>query len=111
MENKYYKVVMEIEAPDVETVDKMIDRIPRQDRILDCDIIDPDENRYECRIRYDEDWNGRGECFVFEGKWTDEDEWGLDTAYALIDDKISYEALTKIRELMRNGVHFYFSQG
>lgn len=27
-----------------------------------------------CRIRYVEDWNGRGEHFLFENKWTDEEE-------------------------------------
>lgn len=64
--------------------------------------------KYEVRIRYDEDWKGEGEYFVFEGKWTNEQEWGLDTAFKLIDDRISYQALTKIRELKRLGIDFYF---
>ena len=64
-----------------------------------------------CRIRYEENWNGRGEHFIFENKWTNEgdDEWGLDTAYKLIDDRISYQALTKIRQLIDLGIEFYFA--
>ena len=78
--------------------------------------------QYEVRIRYDENWNGQGEYFVFEGKWTDEKEWGLDSAFKLLDyrdengnvheqDKaavLNYQALTKIRELQKIGIPFYF---
>lgn len=58
------------------------------------------------RIRYDENWNGHGEYFCFEIK--SENEWGLDTAFRLIDDRLSYQALTKVREWMRNGVDFHW---
>lgn len=74
------------------------------------------KDHLECRIRYVEDWNGEGEHFVFENKWTNEDEWGLDTAFKLIDYKdlkgelVNYRALTKIRELMKLGIHFYFGK-
>lgn len=74
------------------------------------------KNEYEERIRYEENWNGEGEHFIFEGKWTDEDEWGLDSAFKLFDYEgekgavISYTALTKIRELMKLGVKFHFSK-
>jgi len=108
MEEKYYTVTLEVCAPDKETVERMIDRMPRAEEIYDCKIIDPDEARLECRIRYEEDWKGQGEYYIFENKWTNEEEWGLDTAFALKDDRISYEALTKVRELMKMGIHFYF---
>lgn len=73
------------------------------------------KDRLECRIRYVEDWNGRGEHFVFENKWTNEDAWGLDTAFPLFDaewgkgELIHYTALTKIRDLMDMGIDVYFS--
>ena len=81
------------------------------------------KNQLECRIRYEKDWNGRGEYFIFENKWTDEEEWSLDTAFKLLDyrgedgtvleqDKaavINYQALTKIRELQKFGIPFYFA--
>ena len=64
------------------------------------------EPHYEERIRYVEDWHGDGEHFVFEGKWSDEDEWGLDSAFKLFPfrdgeepNMINYMAQTKIREL------------
>ncbi|MBQ6483078.1 MAG: hypothetical protein IJI45_18385 [Anaerolineaceae bacterium] len=60
------------------------------------------------RIRYVENWHGEGEHYVFELKWENEDEWGLDTAFTLVDDRISYHALTKIREWIKCGVDFYF---
>lgn len=68
------------------------------------------------RIRYEENWNGHGEHFVFETKWSDEKEWGLDTAFALLDYQgekgavVSYTAVTKIREWMKLGVQFYFGK-
>ena len=54
---------------------------------------------FQARMRYDENWHGQGEHYVFENKWSDEDEWGLDTAFPLVDDRIHYTALTKIRDL------------
>lgn len=73
------------------------------------------KNKLECRIRYVENWNGAGEHYVFETKWSDESEWGLDTAFKLLDygnEKgavVSYTALTKIRELKKMGAEIYFS--
>lgn len=64
--------------------------------------------RYEERIRYDENFRDDGEHFVFEGKWSDESEWGLDQAFKLVNDRLSYQALTKIRELQRLDIPFYF---
>ena len=74
------------------------------------------KSHLECRIRYDENWRGQGEYFVFENKWTNEgdDAWGLDTAFKLRPngnkegELVHYTALTKIRELQRLGIPFYF---
>lgn len=72
------------------------------------------KKQLECRIRYVEDWNGRGEYYLFENNWTNETEWGLDTAFKLLDygeEKgalLSYKALTKIMELQKMGISFYF---
>ena len=72
--------------------------------------------RYEERIRYVENWNGQGEHFVFEGKWSDKTEWNLDIAFPLIDCEgqkgilIHYTAITKIRELMKWNIPFYFEK-
>ena len=76
------------------------------------------KRKLQCRIKYMEKcpWFGKEEveAFVFENKWSDEDEWGLDTAYRLYDsdygkgELISYQALTKIRELQNLGIEFYF---
>ena len=75
------------------------------------------EPYYEVRIRYVEQYHDLGECFVFEGKWTNEDEWSLDSAFPLVDDAhgnkgvlIHYTALTKIRELTNMKIPFYFSK-
>ena len=122
MEDKYFTVTLSIKAPNKAYVEDMLDRMPHADRIFDDDIVDEDEPRLECRIRYDKNFGGEGEYFVFEIKWTNEDEWGLDTAFPLVTiedgevirgegDLIHYTALTKIRELMKLGVHFYFSRG
>ena len=121
MEEKFFNVELEIKAPSKEYVEKMLDSMSHADRIFSSDIVDPDEPRLEERIRYDKDWCGDGEHFVFESKWTNETEWGLDSAFKLFDfvDKngevaekgtlINYKALTKIRELLKWGVRFYFS--
>lgn len=61
------------------------------------------------RIRYEENYMNNGEYYVFEIKHSDEKEWELDTAYKLIDDRLSYEALTKIREWQRLDIDFYFA--
>lgn len=122
MEDKYFTVTLSIKAPNKAYVENMLDRMPHADRIFDDDIVDDDEPRLECRIRYAENWNGQGEHFVFENKWTNEEEWGLDSAFPLVTvedgdvirgegELIHYTALTKVRELMKLGVHFYFSKG
>lgn len=67
------------------------------------------KRKLQGRIRYVEDWHGRGEHYLFEVKWSDEKEWGLDTAYGLIEDAIHYTALTKIREWQNLGIEFWFA--
>ena len=106
---KEFEVKLTISAPTEEAIHKMLDGMPNADRVWDVDIIDPDKIRFEERIRYVEDWYGKGEHFVFEGKYTNEDEWSLDTAYPVKDDRISYMALTKIRELLWCGTPFHFT--
>ena len=61
--------------------------------------------KLQCRIRYDENYRDTGkEYYVFETKWTTEEEWGLDTAFPVKDDMISYQALTRVRETMKLGI-------
>ena len=75
------------------------------------------DRRLVCRIRFVDDLENDGEGFVFENKWSDEEEWGMDTLFNLIPqdddpnhDLISYQALTKIRELQRMGVDVRFGK-
>lgn len=70
-----------------------------------------------CRIRYCENWNDRGEYFVFEIKSSD-GTYSLDCAFKLWDYNdgeteegacmVHYTALTKIREWQKMGMTFYF---
>ena len=73
----------------------------------------------EGRIRYEENYRNEGEYFLFETKWSDEEEWGLDTAFKLWPDDVyggkgefnmlHYTALTKIREWQKLNIKFYFA--
>ena len=67
----------------------------------------------EGRIRYVEDWNGRGEHYLFELKHKKEEpsEWGLDTAFKIIDGNlVSFQALTTIREWKHLDIPFRFGK-
>ena len=108
---KEFEVKLTISAKNEDAIYKMLDGMPHADHIWDVEIIDPDAKRFEERIRYDENWCDKGEHFVFEGKYTDEDEWSLDMAFPVIDDNVHYTALTKIRELMWLGTPFHFARG
>ena len=115
-----YTVKIELEAKNKAQIERWLDSMGEALMIYDAEITGNDEEHYEERIRYFENWNNEGEHFVFEGKWSNEDEWGLDTAFQLFDyDKdgvhetgslISYRALTKIRELMKMGISFRFGK-
>ena len=117
---KTFTVKLELAAQSEKQIENWLDRVSFAEKIYDAEIIDPDKKRFQERIRYDENWNDEGEHFVFEGKWTDEDEWSLDSAFKLFDYKngdyfekgslINYQALTKIRELMKCGTEFWFSK-
>lgn len=107
---KDFEVKLSIEAESEEQIERMLDRMPHADRIYDCKIIDPDDPHYIVRIRYDENWNGEGEHFIFEGKWSNEDNWGFVSAFQLMNNMIHYTALTKIRELKNLGIEFYFKK-
>lgn len=120
---KNFEVTMDVEARNEDEAYEMVSVVERKygDSVFVRRIRDEDERRYEVRISYEEDWHGEGEHFVFEGKWSDEEEWGLDTAFKLLDFRnekgfpieqnvlLNYQALTKIRELIRSGIYFYFS--
>ena len=73
------------------------------------------KSKVEYRIRYAQNYKGLEECYLFESKSSNSDNWTLDTAYGLQKDAngentlISYEALTKIRELQQMGISFYFA--
>ena len=62
------------------------------------------------RIRYDENWHGEGEHYVFEWKWGEDDpEWKFQMAAPIISDRehsnmIHFTALTQIREWQRVGI-------
>ena len=109
MERHLFNVSMEIIAPNEDYVHDMLDGMPHSNKLYNVEIEDDDAPRFIERIRYVEDYEGHGEAYVFEGKWTNDNEWSLDTAFYLKDDMISYQALTKVRELMRNGTEFSFS--
>ena len=72
--------------------------------------------KQQYRIRYVKNWHDDGEYYLFEWKWPDEPdtEWTLDCGCKLFDYKgekgalVSYQAITKIRELLRNGISIWF---
>ena len=115
-----FTVKIELEAKNRAQIEDCLDKIGESLVIYDAEITGEDDKHYEERIRYDENWHNEGEHFEFEGKWSDEDEWGLDSAFKLFDyDKdgihetgslINYKALTKIRELKRMGIDFRFGK-
>lgn len=118
---KTYEVRLNIEAKNQQELDDLLDKMyaPLTSKEFD-KVGDPvsiknlDERHFEERIRYVEDWHGEGEHFLFECKQSDADSWGLDTACKLFDYEgekgvlISYQALTKIRELMKMGIPYHF---
>ena len=124
MEPKTYEITLTIEAPNKDAADNLLEKmwapLTEQEclQITEGNLKDLDERHYEERIRYVEDWHGEGEHYVFEGKWSDEDSWGLDMACKLFDldhagqhfkgELISYQALTKIRELIKMRIPFHF---
>ena len=61
----------------------------------------------ECRGRYIQ--NNEGEWYNFEIRQNEDDNFGLDTSFRLVDGRLNYQALTKIRELMKLGYRIYFT--
>lgn len=128
-ELKTFTTELTIDAKDKDEAEKILDKMfstltrTELNNVFDDGLKDIAERHFVERIRYVENWNGgdgTGEYFLFEGKWSDEDDshWGLDTAFKLLDldykgihEKgvlLNYQALTKIRELMKMGIDFYF---
>ena len=121
-----YEVTLNIEVQNQQELDGLLDKMYEHLSTKDYEkvgdpvsIKDLDERHYEERIRYVEDWHGEGEHFLFEGKQSDEEAWCLDTAFKLFDldyngyhnkgELISYQALTKIRELRKMGIPYHFA--
>ena len=65
--------------------------------------------KLEGRVRYDANYRGEGEYFIFEIKWTDEDEWGLETAYPCREDKIHWSVLAHFRKWKDLGIDYHFA--
>lgn len=66
-------------------------------------------NQPECRIRYCERDQDGHECYIFEVRQSDEKEYDFAKSFRLIDDRISYMALTEIRELIKLGYSITFA--
>lgn len=127
-ELKEFQTRLTIEAKDQKEADRILEKMysvlnrNELDQVIDSGLEDPNKRHYVERIRYVEDWHGHGEHFIFEGKMSDEDDdqWGLDTAFKLFDldydghhkkgELISYEALTKIKQLLNMRTDFWFSR-
>lgn len=62
----------------------------------------------ECRIRYCEKDQDGYECYIFEIRQSSEEKYGFSKIFRLIDDRISYQAITEIRELLKLGYEIYF---
>lgn len=117
-----YEVTLNVQAQNQQELDNLLDKMYERltaseyEKVGDpISMKDLDERHFEERIRYVEDWHGEGEHFLFEGKQSDEESWGLDMACKLFDYNgekgvlISYQALTKIRELIKMHIPYYFA--
>lgn len=67
------------------------------------------KNCPECRIRYCEKDQDGHECYIFEIRQSDEEEFGFAKSFRIIDDRISYMVLTEIRELIKLGYNITFA--
>ena len=109
---EYYDVKIEVSADTKEQAERWGEKVcwnmPRGMEAYEVEVIDEDERHLEARIRYEENWRGQGEHYLLENRWSDE-EWGLEIACPLVEDRIHYTALTKIREWQRLGIPFYFA--
>ena len=76
------------------------------------DLIDDsvyEMQRPECRIRYCERDRDGDECYIFEIRQKSNEEFRFSKSFRLIDDRLSYQALTEVRELMKLGYNIYFA--
>lgn len=71
------------------------------------DLLSLDE-RPQCRIRYCEKDDSGKECYIFEIRQSHDEEFGFSMSFALVNDMLSYKALTQIRELKRMGYEVFF---
>ena len=76
------------------------------------DLIDDEMHEMEqpeCRIRYCEKDQDGDECYIFEIRQSEGEEYGFSKSFRLIDDRLSYQAITEIRELLKLGYKIYFA--
>lgn len=66
-------------------------------------------NQPECRIRYCERDQDGHECYIFEIRQNSAEEFDIAKSFRLVDDRISYMALTEIRELTKLGYSITFA--
>ena len=76
------------------------------------DLIDDavyEMEKPECRIRYCEKDQDGDECYIFEIRQSRGEEYGFSKSFRLIDDRLSYQALTEVRELLKLGYDIHFA--
>lgn len=107
MEKRTFTVTLELEA----TSEEQILDTYGLGRIIDSrfcesfEIKDPAKKHRQVRLRRDENYNGFGEGFVLESKWSDEpdEEWGCEEFYKVDDsDKINFHILGQLKSYKRN---------
>ena len=64
------------------------------------------EDKPLARIRYVE--RDGTESYICEFRMSEEDDWSFDSSWELREDMIHYTALTKVRELMKQGYRISF---
>lgn len=67
------------------------------------------EPKLEGRVRYEENWRGEGEYFIFEIKWTNENEWGLESAYPCVDDKVHWSVIHHFKKWKHLDIDYHFA--
>ena len=67
------------------------------------------KDRLEGRVRYEENYMGQGEYFIFEIKWTYETSWGMETAYRCENDKVNWQVIAHFRKWQELGIDYYFA--
>ena len=75
------------------------------------DIVDDmvaEMERPVCRVRYQKTEDG-SEAYVFEERRADEEEYHFAVLYPMVNDTVSFQAVTQIREYLRMGYDICFA--